>query len=57
LQEALREKEPWMAFLAVDPRLNSLRSHPKFQGLARRIQLTETESRENTQFLRESAST
>ncbi len=56
LQEALREKEPWMAFLAVDPRLSSLHSHPKFQGLIRRIQQNEAEIRENAQFLRESAS-
>jgi tetratricopeptide (TPR) repeat protein len=55
LHEALREKEPWLAFLAVDPRLHSLRSHPKFQGLVRRIQLTEAESRESGPFLRESA--
>ena len=56
LQEALREREPMMAFLAVDPRLSSLRPNPKFQALARRIQLTDAESRENTQFLQESAS-
>jgi tetratricopeptide (TPR) repeat protein len=43
LQEALREREPWMAFLTVDPRLSSLRTMPKFTGLARRILLTENE--------------
>jgi tetratricopeptide (TPR) repeat protein len=41
LQEALREKEPWLAFLPVDPRLSSLRGHPKFQALVRRIQLAD----------------
>ena len=56
LHEALREREPMMAFLAVDPRLSSLRSHPKFQGLVRRIQVGESENRENTRFLQESAS-
>jgi tetratricopeptide (TPR) repeat protein len=56
LQEALREKEPWMAFLAVDPRLAPLRSMPKFEGLVRRIQLTDSDARENTNFMRESAS-
>ena len=45
LQEALREKEPWMAFLAVDPRLNALRSHPKFQGLAQGFSSPKIESR------------
>lgn len=43
LQEALREREPWMAFLTVDPRLSSLRTMPKFTGLARRILITESE--------------
>lgn len=43
LQEALREREPWMSFLTVDPRLTSLRTMPKFTGLARRILLTELE--------------
>jgi len=43
LQEALREREPWMSFLTVDPRLTSLRTMPKFTGLARRILLTEAE--------------
>jgi tetratricopeptide (TPR) repeat protein len=37
LQEALREKEPWMAFLALDPRMSPLRSHPKFTAFTRRI--------------------
>ena len=37
LHEALREKEPWMAFLSLDPRLSSLRDHSKYAGLAGRI--------------------
>jgi len=44
LQEALREREPWMAFLTIDPRLSSLRTMPKFTGMARRILLTEIEA-------------
>ncbi len=44
LQEALREREPWLVFLTLDPRLSSLRTMPKFTGLARRILLTESES-------------
>jgi tetratricopeptide (TPR) repeat protein len=56
LHEALREREPMMAFLAVDPRLSALRGNPKFQALVRRIQLSDVETRENTQVMRESAS-
>ena len=37
LHESLREKEPWLAFLSVDPRLSSLRAAPKFASLARRV--------------------
>jgi len=37
LHEALREKEPFVAFLGADPRLASLRSMPKFGGLLRRV--------------------
>ena len=49
LQEALREKEPFLAFLAVDPRLSSVRDLPKFTGILRRVVLTENEeSREQT---------
>jgi tetratricopeptide (TPR) repeat protein len=41
LNEALREKEPSAAFLAVDSRLASLKSVPKFAGLLRRIMLVD----------------
>ncbi len=44
LQEAVREKEPSVAYLSVDPRLASLRDLPKFSGLAHRVVLDETES-------------
>ena len=41
LQEALREREPWVVFLGVDPRMAALRTSPKFTSLVRRIVLTE----------------
>ncbi len=43
LHEALREKEPAVAYLNTDPRLISLRSIPKFTGLVRRIALLDSE--------------
>lgn len=43
LQESLKEREPWLVFLTVDPRLGSLRTIPKFAALVRRIFLTEAE--------------
>jgi tetratricopeptide (TPR) repeat protein len=43
LHEALREKEPVMAFLAVDPRFHAIRNTPKFSSLLRRIMLTDGE--------------
>lgn len=44
LQEALREKEPWMAYLQSDPRMSSLRAMPKFTGFARRVVLADAET-------------
>jgi hypothetical protein len=43
LGESLREREPWMVFLTVDPRLSSLRTMPKFTSLVRRVLLSEAE--------------
>jgi tetratricopeptide (TPR) repeat protein len=43
LHEALREREPWIAFMTIDPRLASLRTMPKFTALARRVLLTDAE--------------
>jgi tetratricopeptide (TPR) repeat protein len=43
LNESLREREPWMVFLTVDPRLGSLRTTPKFTSLVRRVLLSEAE--------------
>ena len=39
LHEALREKEPAVAFLSVDPRMESLRTASEFSGLVHRIVL------------------
>lgn len=37
LEKAYQERSSWLALLAVDPRLDSLRSDPRFQGLFQRI--------------------
>jgi tetratricopeptide (TPR) repeat protein len=37
LHESYREREPWLAFLAVDPRLSSLRAAPQFTSLIRKV--------------------
>jgi len=47
MQEGMREREPGMAYLAVDPRLNSLRTAPKFSGMIRRIMLPEEEPKQS----------
>lgn len=44
MQEGLREREPWMAYLAVDPRLSSLHT-AKFTGMIRRIMLPEADAK------------
>ena len=43
LQDAVRDREPWTVFLAVDRRFSSLREIPKFSGLVRRVVMTEHE--------------
>ena len=42
--DALREREPAMAFVRVDPLLGSLRDTPKFAALSRRILLNDDEA-------------
>lgn len=37
LEAALEEREPWLAFLTVDPRLGALRSEPRFTAIVRRV--------------------
>jgi tetratricopeptide (TPR) repeat protein len=37
LQEAIRENEPWMVYLSLDPRMGALRSIPRFGGFVRRV--------------------
>jgi Tetratricopeptide repeat len=43
LQESVKEKETWLVYLTVDPRLSSLRHSPKFAQLVRRVVLTDIE--------------
>jgi tetratricopeptide (TPR) repeat protein len=39
LQRGYEERTHWMALLQVEPRLDPLRSHPRFAGLLERMQL------------------
>ena len=39
LDRAHAEKSPWIGYLNVDPRVNALRSHPRFQALLRKSHL------------------
>jgi len=39
LERAYRDRSPWMVHLKVDPRLDPLRSDPRFQDLIRRVGL------------------
>ncbi len=43
LHEALREREPALAYVAADPRFEALRGTPKFASLLRRMMLAEDE--------------
>ncbi|HBB97218.1 MAG TPA: hypothetical protein DC054_17715 [Blastocatellia bacterium] len=37
LDKACKERDPWLVFLRVDPRLSALRSDPRFGDLSRRV--------------------
>ena len=39
LERAYDERDPWMAYLALDPRLDGLHSDPRFANLLRRMNL------------------
>ena len=41
MQDALREKEPWLAYLDVDPRLDPLHSAPRLGDIERKIFFSE----------------
>lgn len=51
LQEALREREPFVAYLVVDPRLKTLRGMPKLAGMIRRIVASDSEAHSQTAAL------
>jgi len=37
LKEAYQGRDEWLLYLKIDPRLDSLRSDPRFEGLLRQI--------------------
>lgn len=39
LDRALAEQSPWVGYLNVDPRVDHVRTHPRFQGLIRKARL------------------
>ena len=39
LDRALAEQSPWIGYLKVDPRVDRMRSHPRFQALVRKARL------------------
>ncbi len=45
LERAYQERSHWLVFLNVDPRLDELRSDPRFLDLARRVEAGGSESR------------
>ena len=44
IQDAVRDHEPWVVYLHLDPRFQTLRELPKFAGFVRRVMMTEAES-------------
>jgi tetratricopeptide (TPR) repeat protein len=47
LERALEERSPWLAYIGVDPQVDALRSHPRFQALVRKLRLHVPDPREN----------
>ena len=54
IQDAVRDREPWVVYLQLDPRFRTLRELPKFAGFVRRVMMTEGESVNVEQGARES---
>ena len=40
LEEGLAERDPWMLWIATDPRCDNLRSDPRFDRLVKQVGLT-----------------
>jgi serine/threonine-protein kinase len=40
LERARQERSPWIGYLRVDPRLDPVRSHPRFERLLRNVRLS-----------------
>ncbi len=41
LERAYQDRNPWLPFMQVEPRLDPLRSDPRFQDLVRRMNFPE----------------
>jgi hypothetical protein len=39
LERAREERSPWIGYMRVDPRLDTVRSHPRFERLLRDARL------------------
>jgi hypothetical protein len=38
LEQAYTNREPWMPFIGMNPLFNTLKDHPQFQALVRKIE-------------------
>jgi len=44
LEKAAEERSGWLVYLGVEPAMDPLRDHPRFQSLSRRVALPEQHS-------------